>query len=90
MGFTMLVKAKRDMSEAEAMKPSWLTSSWRPLTMITFVSLVAAKWLGFTAPGIDPAMEVELMSLIKIGLGGYVIGRSAEKIVPKVAEVLKN
>jgi len=28
-------------------------------------------------------------TLLQIGLGGYVVGRSAEKIAPKIAESLK-
>lgn len=64
---------------AEAMGDSWLQRSWRPLTMLTFVSLIVAKWLGFTAPGVTEAVELALFEIIKIGLGGYVIGRSVEK-----------
>ncbi len=85
-----LVQAKRDIIVAEATSSSWITSNWRPITMLTFVFLVVFKWFGWTDTGISSEMELELMSLIKIGLGGYVIGRSAEKIVPKVVEVLKN
>lgn len=65
---------------AEANGESWLQRNWRPLTMLTFVSLVVAKWLGFTAPGITEALELKLFDIIQIGLGGYVIGRSAEKV----------
>lgn len=64
---------------AEAEGDSWLQRSWRPLTMLTFVSLIVAKWLGFTAPGVTEAVELALFEIIKIGLGGYVVGRSVEK-----------
>ena len=64
---------------AEAKGESWLQRSWRPITMLTFVSLVVAKWLGLTAQGVTEQVELELMNLIQIGLGGYVIGRSVEK-----------
>ncbi len=64
---------------AEATGDSWLQRSWRPLTMLTFVSLIVAKWLGFTAPGVTEAVELALFEIIKVGLGGYVIGRSVEK-----------
>jgi len=64
---------------AEAQGHSWLQRNWRPLTMVTFVGLIVAKWLGFTAPGISEALEMELFAIIKIGIGGYVLGRSAEK-----------
>lgn len=64
---------------AEATGDSWLQRSWRPLTMLTFVSLIVAKWLGFTAPGVTEAVELALFEIIKVGLGGYVLGRSVEK-----------
>ena len=65
---------------AEAQGESWLQRNWRPLMMITFAGLVVARWLGWTAPGITEAVEKELFLLIQIGLGGYVVGRSGEKI----------
>ena len=64
---------------AEATGDSWLQRSWRPLTMLTFVCLIVAKWLGFTAPGVTEAVELALFDIIKVGLGGYVVGRSVEK-----------
>jgi hypothetical protein len=42
---------------------------------------VVAKWLGWTAPGITPDQELALLDIIKVGLGGYVVGRSGEKIM---------
>jgi len=65
---------------AEARGGSWLQRSWRPLLMLTFAGLIVARWFGFTAPGITEAVELELWSLVKIGIGGYVVGRSAEKV----------
>lgn len=73
----------------EAKGESWLQRNWRPLTMMTFVGLVVAKWLGFTAPGVSEAIELELMTLIQIGLGGYVGGRTIEKIAPAIAAALR-
>lgn len=74
---------------AEAQSESWLAASWRPITMLTFVALIVAKWFGLTVDGITPEMELELMELIQIGLGGYVAGRTAEKIVPQIVQALK-
>lgn len=68
---------------------SWLTSSWRPLTMLVFVSLIVARWFGFAAPELSEAEYLRLWSIVEIGLGGYVIGRSVEKIAPPVLETLK-
>lgn len=85
-----LVEAQSRVVEAEAKSDSWLTKNWRPLIMVLFVGLVAARWFGWSAPGIPEAVELELWSLIKIGLGGYVGGRSLEKIVPAVATAIGN
>ena len=83
-----LAAARAQIITAEANSQSWLARNWRPITMLTFVGLIVARWFGFTAEGIDAQLEIELMALIKIGLGGYVVGRSAEKIVPQVAEII--
>lgn len=66
---------------AEAQGESWLQRNWRPLTMLFLVGLVGAHWLGFTAPNIDEAEAVALLGIVKVGLGGYVVGRSAEKVM---------
>ena len=66
---------------AEAQGESWLQRNWRHLTMLTFVALVVSTWLGFAAPGLNHDLEILLFEIIQVGLGGYVIGRSAEKII---------
>jgi len=66
---------------AEATGESWLQRNWRPITRLTFVGLIVARWLGFTVEGIDAATEQALLDIVQVGLGGYVIGRSAEKTV---------
>ena len=47
------------------------------------------RWLGWSAPGISEAEALKLWNIVEIGLGGYVIGRSAEKTLPRIVEVLK-
>jgi hypothetical protein len=85
-----LVQAQADAITTEAKGESWLQRNWRPVTMLTFVVLVVARWLGFADSTISEAVELELMTLIQIGLGGYVVGRSVEKVLPKVAEIVKS
>ena len=65
---------------AEANSESWIARSWRPITMLTFVALIVAHWFGFTVPGLSESERLATMELVKIGLGGYVVGRSAEKV----------
>jgi len=81
--------AAADVIRTEAQGESWLQRNWRPLTMMVFVGLIVGKWLGYTAPGVSEALELRLLGLIEIGLGGYVIGRSVEKVAPVIAGTLK-
>ena len=74
---------------AEAGGKSWIQRSWRPVTMLTFVGIVLMRWFGLTV-AVPEAVEVELMSLIKIGLGGYVAGRSIEKVTETASGALKD
>jgi hypothetical protein len=78
-----LVEARSSIIIAEAQSPIWITAAWRPITMLTFVGLIV--WSQFSGAEIPP----DLWFVIKLGLGGYVGGRSAEKIVPGVIEALK-
>ena len=80
-----LLKAKTDIITAEAKGQSWIQRNWRPITMLTFLVLVVMDTMGFT----EFRLSLEAWSLLKIGLGGYVVGRSVEKIVPKITEVMK-
>lgn len=79
-----LATAQAAVIQAEAKGGSWIQRSWRPITMLVFVALVAARWMGWTAPGMTEAEYLSVYELIKIGLGGYILGRSAEKIAPSI------
>lgn len=70
---------------AETQSTSWITKSWRPITMLTFLVLIVAAQFGLTGPVPEP-----MWPLLKLGLGGYVIGRSFEKTVPSVLASLKS
>ena len=84
-----LEKAAADIIKTEAQSEHWLAACWRPLMMITFGILIVLRWLGWSAPGISEAEALKLWNIVEIGLGGYVIGRSAEKTLPRIVEVLK-
>jgi hypothetical protein len=75
--------------QTEAASTHWLAANWRPLTMITFVALVVARWFGWAAPNLTEAEYLKLWSIVEFGLGGYVVGRSVEKIAPSIAGVLR-
>lgn len=75
--------------KAEAQSANWLTAAWRPITMLTFVVLIVARIFGFTSEHVGPAEYMQLWDLVKLGLGGYVVGRSVEKVVPGIVEAMK-
>lgn len=84
-----LEKAAADIVKAEAQGESWLQRNWRPILMLTFAGLIVARWFGVAAPNLTEAEYLKLWSIVELGLGGYVIGRSAEKIAPAIADALK-
>jgi hypothetical protein len=82
-------QAAAEVAKAEAASGHWLAANWRPITMLVFVGLIVARWWGLTAPGMTEAEYLSIYDLVKIGLGGYVVGRSAEKIVPAITEAMR-
>ena len=62
---------------------NWLQRSWRPLTMVWFSVLLGMYWFGFAPDYLidNPATVDQLFGLLKLGIGGYVLGRSVEKSV---------
>lgn len=81
--------AAASIVKAEAESEHFLVAAWRPILMLTFGGLIVARWFGFSAPNISDAEMIKLWDIVQLGLGGYVIGRSAEKIMPQIAAVLK-
>lgn len=70
--------------QTEAASTHWLAANWRPLTMLVFVALIVARWFGLAAPGLAEAEYLKLWSIVEFGLGGYVVGRSVEKVADSV------
>ena len=81
--------ARAEIVKTEAASQSWLASSWRPITMLVFTGLIVARWFGWSAPNLSEAEYLKLWDIVELGLGGYVIGRSFEKVIPAVAEAVK-
>ena len=75
-----MVIAKSSVVQSEVSGQSWLQRNWRPITMLTFLVLVVLDSFGLLAFRLAP----EAWTLLQIGIGGYVIGRSAEKVLPKL------
>ena len=76
-----IMEAQASIIKAEAAGASWMQRNWRPLTMLTFLVLVVCDSFGL----LTNRLAAEAWTLLQIGLGGYVIGRSVEKIMPAVS-----
>lgn len=81
------IEAAADIIRAEAQGGSWLQRNWRPMLMVLFGTIIANNYLivplfGTPAAAIPP----DLWALLKLGVGGYVLGRSAEKSVRALKE----
>jgi len=68
------------------MAGNWLQKSWRPLVMMAFTILLIIRWTGISAHPIDLELEKQLMELLQFGMGGYIAGRSIEKVADRVTK----
>lgn len=78
------IEAKKAASAAivaEASSGYWLSACWRPIVSLFFASLVGARFLGYHAPGMSEREIMELYELVKICIGGYMGGRTVEKVI---------
>ena len=81
--------ARAEIVKTEAASSHWLAANWRPIVMLVFCGLIVARWFGWAAPNLSEAEYLKLWSIVEFGLGGYVVGRSVEKIAGPIASVLK-
>lgn len=76
-----IAEVQANVIQAEA-TGNWLQRSWRPLVMLTFAVIILVGT--FTSLPIL-ADSSRFWDLLEIGLGGYVIGRSGEKMLGAIA-----
>lgn len=83
---SQLIEAQMKVMLAE-MTGSWLQRNWRPLLMLTIIAIVFNNYVLFPYLSMftDKATMLELpkglWALLNVGVGGYIVGRSGEKIV---------
>jgi len=76
-----LQKMQADIIIAEA-SGNWLQRSWRPILMLSFGFIVIyVKFIGPLFGLTIPPLEDEFWNLLQLGIGGYVIGRTGEKMI---------
>jgi len=68
------------------MNGNWIQKSWRPIMMLTFGVILVCKWFGWTNEHIPLELELQLLDIVKLGLGGYVVGRSVENVAKTVTK----
>lgn len=75
-----LIKGQQAIVNSEAKSEHFIVAAWRPITMLTFLVLAVGDSLGLLAT----PLRDEAWMLLQLGLGGYVVGRSGEKIAKVV------
>ncbi|MGD9637830.1 MAG: 3TM-type holin [Alphaproteobacteria bacterium] len=79
-------KAAANIVLAEANSQKTLTSQWRPILMLSITAILINNFLiapyaqALFGASVTLDMPDELWQLLNIGVGGYVVGRSGEKI----------
>ena len=87
---TAELQAAAKIVEAEA-KAGWFAASWRPLLMYVLIFILVWTYvlgpviLFFFKASITIQLPGDVWTLLQIGLGGYVVGRSAESVARTMA-----
>lgn len=80
-----LIEAQSAIIIAET-KGSWLSKSWRPILMLLFGFVILYTMLApaFGLPDVDmTGVPDRLWTLLTVSVGGYIAGRSYEKVKGK-------
>lgn len=88
--FAEVSKSQADVIIAEAQGENWLQRNWRPLVAISFafvvffygiITPILVGWFDVPPVRVGDQLLEWIMDVVKICLGGYIGGRSLEKIV---------
>jgi hypothetical protein len=86
-----LVDARSKIIIAEAQGDSWLQRNWRPMLMCNFGFIITWNYVvvpigawafGTAIPPVE--MPSDMWDVLKLGVGGYIVGRSGEKITETI------
>jgi hypothetical protein len=100
---TMLLQFQSQMLQsatqvilAEAQGQSWLQRNWRPLLMLTCIVIIFNNYVLYPYMkaifhwGVALELPPDLWTMLQVGVGGYVVGKSAETIATQVASIIAN
>ena len=79
---TSEIEKRASIINTEATGTSWLQRNWRPITMLVFVYIVAHNYIFaplFSLQSLD--IPPDMWELLKLGIGGYIMGRTGEKMI---------
>lgn len=87
-----VLEAQQAVIVAEAQGKSWIQRNWRPVLMMVIIVIVANNYVLFPYLSLftDKVamldLPEELFTLLSVGVGGYVVGRSGEKIAQSLRQ----
>ena len=98
------LSAQLEVILAEAKGESWIQRSWRPILMLGITAIILNNYLlmpyvefivhafGGNIKGLYIELPDSLFTMLQYGLGGYVVGRSAEKIykTKKASQIMES
>lgn len=88
--FSEVTKTQADVIMAEMRAEGWLQRNWRPVTAVCFAFIVmfygillpiAVDWFGAPPVRVGDQLLKWIMDAVMLCLGGYIGGRTLEKIV---------
>jgi len=89
---TKLIEARSAIIQAEATGESWLQRNWRPILMLIIIIIIANNYIIFpylslfTTKVVVLELPDKMWALLTVGVGGYVVGRTSEKMMTKFKE----
>ena len=87
-GELKIIEQQSQIIQSEIKSDSKLAKNWRPILMLSFVAIIVNNYIlapyihaltGFAAPELN--LPPDMWAVLKLGIGGYVVGRSAEKVM---------
>lgn len=91
--FDDVARSQADIIKAEMEGEGWLQRNWRPLVAVSFafiilfyglITPIMVGWFGFPPARVGDDLLKWIMDAVVICLGGYIGGRSLEKIVKMI------
>jgi len=81
-----VLEAKANIIATEAGSEHLLTAIWRPVTMLTFLALIVLDSFGVIHAIRGTPLQEMAYTLLTVGVGAYVGGRTVEKVVKSVKQ----